>query len=603
MQAIIPAAGMGRRLKELTKNHAKCMIEINGVTLIERMLRQLDRLKLSCIVIIVGYHDKKLIEFIGSLNISTKINYVKNSIYYKTNNIYSLYLAKNHLTADDTIILESDLILDDGILEELIKDERSTLALVDKYENWMDGTVVKIDGEDYITDMISGNKMNYDGEDYYKTVNIYKFSKNFSTKYYIPFLEAYLQTLGNNQYYEQVLRIIAILDNPAIKAKRLNGQAWYEIDNIQDMDIVSTIFEPNPSKKLELTLQRYGGYWRFPNIIDFCYLVNPFFPPTRMLNEMKLNFKRLIEAYPSGIKVNSLLAAKIFGVKPEYIVVGNGASELIKALTGILNGNIGIIYPVFEEYPNRLPKERIIAFVPKNDDFAYSADDIINHFDTKSIDSLLLVNPDNPTGNYIRRDDMLKLVDWAGSKNIKIIIDESFADFADEYPNTLIDNNIMKKHNNLIIVKSISKSCGVPGLRLGILASCDHKLIETLKKDVAIWNINSFAEFYMQIEEKYRADYENSLAMVRKARANFASSLKTIANLRIIPSQANYITAEVLGNLTAKELASTLLAEFNILIKDLSAKPVFESRQFIRIAVKTEKENEKLCMALSQIIN
>ena len=96
MQALILAAGMGKRLKDLTSDSAKCMVKVNGKTLIERMLSQLDELNLSKIIIVVGYKAEGLKSYINSLNIKTPITFVTNKIYSKTNNIYSLYLAKNY---------------------------------------------------------------------------------------------------------------------------------------------------------------------------------------------------------------------------------------------------------------------------------------------------------------------------------------------------------------------------------------------------------------------------------------------------------------------------------------------------------------------------
>ena len=212
MQAIILAAGMGRRLKELTKNNTKCMVRVNGVTLIERMLHQLECRRLSRIVIVIGYEGRKLREYIDSLGIQTPIEYVENEIYYQTNNIYSLALAKEFLRRDDTLLLESDLIFEDSVLEEILNDTRSTLALVDKYESWMDGTCMKLGEGDHIEAFISHKNFNYaEADSYFKTVNIYKFSKEFSEICYIPFLEAYLQALGSNEYYEQVLKVITVL--------------------------------------------------------------------------------------------------------------------------------------------------------------------------------------------------------------------------------------------------------------------------------------------------------------------------------------------------------------------------------------------------------
>lgn len=313
MQAIILAAGMGKRLKELTQNNTKCMVKVNGVTLIDRMLHQIERLKLLRIVIVVGYEGQKLIDYIGTLDIQTPILYINNPIYDKTNNIYSLALAKDWLCKDNTLLFESDLIFEDSVLDFIVNDPSETLALVDKYESWMDGTCVKVGFDDSIEAFIPGKKFKFDEiDDYYKTVNIYKFSRHFSENYYVPFLNAYQSALGENEYYEQVLRVITMLDIPVIKAKRLHGQRWYEIDDIQDMDIAESIFTPDEDERVRLLQDRYGGYWRYPKLLDFCYLVNPYFPPEKLKDELRANFDTLLTEYPSGMRVNSLLAAKNF---------------------------------------------------------------------------------------------------------------------------------------------------------------------------------------------------------------------------------------------------------------------------------------------------
>lgn len=597
MQAIILAAGMGKRLKDLTQNNTKCMIKVNGITLIDRMLHQLEAHHLSRIVIVIGYEGKKLIKYIETLDIQTPIQFINNPFYFKTNNIYSLALAKEYLLQDDTLLLESDLIFEDAVLETLINDPRESLALVDKYESWMDGTCVKLANNDTIETFVPIKKFKFSEVDtYYKTVNIYKFSKYFSTTHYVPFLDAYQKALGENEYYEQVLRIITMLDEPVIKAKRLTGQRWYEIDDIQDLDIAESIFMPDADKKVSLLQERYGGYWRYPKLLDFCYLVNPYFPPQRMMNELKANFETLLTEYPSGMKVNALLAAKDFGVHPKNILVGNGAAELIKSLMEKFEGNLGFIRPTFEEYPNRYNPESLISFIPDNHDYAYTANDIINFFNNKNIHNLVIINPDNPSGNYVSHNDILRLIQWAKEKNIKIVIDESFSDFADEKHSTLILQEILDANPNLYVIKSISKSYGVPGLRLGILASGDTDTITYLKKNVAIWNINSFAEFYLQISEKYKKDYSDALVKFRKERERFSAELNRIDKIRVVPSQANFIMIELDEHISPTELLKQLLVKHNLLIKELKTKT--NGKNYLRIAIRDTCDNDKLIMAL-----
>lgn len=603
MQAIILAAGMGKRLKDLTSNATKCMVEVNGVTMIERMLSQLDALHLNKIIMVVGYESKKLMEYVQSLPISTKIEFVDNDVYYKTNNIYSLYLAREYLTQDDTLLLESDLIFEDAVLQRLISNPYPSLALVAKFESWMDGTVVVLDEEDNIKNFLG--KKDFVFEDiagYYKTVNIYKFSKAFSQSHYVPFLEAYSKALGNNEYYEQVLKVITLLDKPEIKAERLDGELWYEIDDVQDLNIAESIFT-DAKDKLQKFNKRFGGYWRYPHMMDFCYLVNPFYPNRKLLDEIKANFERLICDYPSGQDINALLAAKYFGLHKEDICVGNGAAELIKALMESTSGKVGMIYPSFEEYPHRKAESDIVPFYASGRDYRYTADELMAFFGDKDIEMLVLINPDNPSGNYIEKKDVLRIADWAKEKGILFVVDESFVDFAKTAESsTLLERDLLKAYPNLIVVKSISKSFGVPGLRLGVLASGDTARIAAMKKDVAIWNINSFAEFYLQIFEKYKSNYESALAQFKEVRDEYTTSLASVQNLRVIPSQANYVMCELTGDITSTVLAETLLDKYNILIKDLSQKKGFNGKSYIRLAVKTPQENELLVSALKEIL-
>lgn len=602
MQVIILAAGMGKRLGKFTRNNTKCMIQVNGTTLIERALTQFSALDLKKVIMVVGYKGDELRNFIGDSYNGLSIEYITNPIYDITNNIYSLFLAKDHLQQDDTLLIESDLIFEDQVLEKILSDPYPNIALVAKYESWMDGTVVTLDNDNNILNFVTKKAFNFDHKDsYYKTVNIYKFSKEFSITHYVPFLNAYINSLGKNEYYEQVLRVIALLDKPDLKALPLSTEKWYEIDDIQDLNNAESIFADDKNK-LPLYQKRYGGYWRFPSLLDFCYLVNPFFPPEKMKKEMRANFDILLSEYPSGLNENTLLAAKYFGLSRDYICPGNGAAELIKSLMNMLLGSLGIVCPTFEEYPNRRKKEEIVTYVPNNKSFSYTAKDLVEFFDSKDIANLLLINPDNPSGNFIPKEDIFFLSDWAASKNITLIVDESFVDFSDSYDdNSLLQDSILEKYSNLIVIKSISKSYGVPGLRLGVLASSNVDLVKRIREDLSIWNINSFAEFYMQIYNKYDLDYKHACKLFIKERARFYSDLTQIEFLRVIPSQANYFLCEVLDEYSSKQLTELLLTKYNILIKDCSEKKSFKGENYIRIAVRSTIDNQTLVKALKEL--
>lgn len=600
MQAIILAAGMGRRLGKLTANDTKCMVRLGGVPIIDRMISQIISNGINKITLVVGYKADHLIEHLSERFPGAEIGFIRNTIYDKTNNIYSLSLAKDLLMEDDTILLESDLVFEDGILERILDNDYPDLALVDKYESWMDGTVVKLGEDNTIVNFISKKAFDFgEADKYYKTVNIYKFSKSFSRGKYVPFLEAYCKSLGNNEYYEQVLKVISLLDNPQLKALMLDGEKWYEIDDIQDLDIAEALFAEDRTR-LSKYYGRYGGYWRFPDMLDFCYLVNPYFPTQRMENEMAANFGTLLREYPSGMKVNSMLAERFFGLDSGYVCVGNGAAELIKAVMECSDCRIGVSLPTFEEYPNRTHSDPVL-FHPGNRDFSYSADDLMDYFEDKGIGCLLVINPDNPSGNFIPVKDILRLCKWAEDKAIRLIVDESFVDFSEGgRSNSLLNDETLSAYPSLMVVKSISKSYGVPGLRLGVLASGDREFVATLKKAVSIWNINSFAEFFMQIFSKYENDYDRACGQFVSERKRFAECLEKIPFLRVVPSQANYFLCEVL-DMGARELTERLLNSYDILIKDCSTKKGIEGKSYVRIAIRSSADNDRLVKALEDI--
>lgn len=604
MQAIILAAGMGRRLGEYTRDNTKCMLPVNGVRLIDRVLGQLSQLGLSRVVIVVGYKGQNLIDYIGHrYDDRLKIEYVNNPVYDKTNNIYSLSLAKDKLQEDDTLLIESDLIFDDSLFRMILDNPYPNLALVDKYETWMDGTMVRIDEDNNIVNFIPKKAFKYkDVDSYYKTVNIYKFSREFSQNKYVPFLEAYSKALGNNEYYEQVLRVITLLDNAELKALPItNGAKWYEIDDVQDLDIAETLFADKDEFMYRYNM-RFGGHWRFPKLLDFCYLVNPYFPTAHMKDELRANFDILLSEYPSGMYVNSLIAAKYFDIRQKYTVVGNGAAELIKSLMERVEGRIGVVYPTFQEYPNRKEQTEIIGFTPDNADLTYTADDLIRFYADKQLSTLLLINPDNPSGNFIPKADVLRLATWCKERGIFFVVDESFVDFSEDFRNnSLLHNEILQAYPNLAVMKSISKSYGVPGLRLGILASSDEELINWMKHDVSIWNINSFAEFYMQIFGKYQKDYDRACQKFIAERERFMARLTDIPFLRVIPSQANYFLCQITEKYTSEELTRRLLMDFNILIKDCDNKDGLENKNYVRIAVRDQKDNDTLVEALKTL--
>ena len=604
MQSIILAAGLGSRLGELTKECTKCMVKINGITLIERMLRQLDRYGMDRIIIVTGYKGDILKDYVQNLRINTPVVFVDNSDYRHTNNIYSLWLTREFLEEMDSLVLESDMIFEDRVIEKMLAVDNGCGTFVARPRPWMDGSIVKLDKDNNIVYFVDDEEVKrIDPSYYHKIVSIYKFKKRYVSEKYMTYLNEYVKKNKDNNLYESLLKVIDLDVEKKIPAEILDEEQWYEINDIQDMDIAESMFADG-NEKVRKYLQRYGGYWRYPAMRDFCYLVNPYFPNERFMNEMKSNFDVLVREYPSGMAVNSLLAGHFFGVRTENICVGNGTAELIKSLMENISGNIGMVYPTFEEYPHRKKDVEVIPYYVVDKDFDYSVDDIMSYYEGKDISAIVLVNPDNPSGHFISKKDILRLEDWCRSKGRKLIVDESFIDFVeDDEWHTLLDMEVLLTHPSLIVLKSISKSFGVAGLRLGVIATADTDLIAFMKKDVAIWNINSFAEYYLQIIEKYRDDYYEAMEKFKEVRKRYLDKLSKIKGFKVYPSQANYVMCHIENSVTSTELADILLNRYNVLIKNLASKEGLNKGNYVRLSVKSDEENDYIVNALMEIFN
>ena len=454
MQGLMLAAGMGKRLGKYTQGNTKCMLEVAGETLIERAVNALKSAGIHRLIMVVGYKSENLKNFIKQKIKDMEIIFIDNDNYDKSNNIYSLYLAKDWLEKDDTIMLESDLIFEDRMIQELVANKNKDVALVAKYEQWMDGTVVTIDSKNRITEFIEKKDFRFDRiDEYYKTVNIYKLSKEFSKNQYIPFLEAYMKAYGINEYYELALKAIAHLSRSTLKALPIGDIKWYEIDDAQDYDIVNCLFS-KPEDTIKMYQKRFGGYWRFNNIKDYCYLVNPYFPPQNMINKIMYLSKELISSYPSGLNIQNINAGRLFGIDETEILVGNGAAELINILGHLSRGKMALSIPAFNEYERCFKNCQIIELDSKTNGYRLDPNKILEIID--AVDSIAIINPDNPSGDFIKFDDMIKIIEKADTQNKKIIVDESFIDFADvDVRYTLLNSRILEKYKNLIVIKSI----------------------------------------------------------------------------------------------------------------------------------------------------
>ena len=602
MQALMLAAGLGKRLAKYTKNNTKCMVEVAGERLIDRAIRAVEKAGIKKFIIVTGYKGNELKKYIldnhaGEL----EFVFINNSDYSTTNNIYSFFLAKEELIKDDTILMESDIIFEDSLIKNVVDYEQDNVVVIAKYESWMDGTCVTLNEDGTIRKFVEKRFFDIHKSDlYFKTVNIYKFTKEFLKNVYLPFLETYMSIQGVNSYYETSLKYICLLPDIKFHAFKMLDRPWYEIDDSQDLDIANVLFS-NGEKRYKLIESKFGGYWRYPNYLDFCYLVNPYFPTKQMVEKMQNEFPVLLTQYPSGLNVQNMNASRLYGIDEDKILVGNGAAELINALGHVVgNSKVAVNLPAFNEYIRCFNKADIIEIDNSVRDYSLNVDAIKSAIDKS--DYIAIINPDNPSGFMLSKNELVDIIKYAKKHNTNVIVDESFVDFAvQDKRYTLLDNDFINEYNNLIVIKSISKSYGVPGLRLGLLATSNTDLISQLRKEMQIWNINSFAEYYFQVYQLFAGDYKSACDKIAEERTRLASELKKIKWIqKVYDSEANYLMVD-LGEINSRELAIKLLDEEKIIIKDLSTKNKFFGKNFVRIAVRDFDDNNTLINCLNRI--
>jgi len=604
MQALILAAGMGKRLRPHTNDRTKCMITLHGLTLLERSLDALTTEGVTRVVIVIGYEADGVRRLIGDRYANVPVTYVDNPDFATTNNIYSLYLARHECARDDTILLESDVVYDSKILRDLLAHPAPNVAVVDRKRLGMDGGVVTLSSDNTIQQFLSKDhveELAHEDEPLYKTVNIYKLSRDYLTRTFLPSLRAYVRSEGRDEFYEEVLRVIVARDKHELVAMPLDGEKWYEIDDPVDYEIAQTLFAPAEAA-YENYASHHGGYWRFPRLRDFCYLANPYFPPSDMLEEMRGAFDLLLRSYPSSGKVLDGLAAKMFDVDPAVITVGNGAAELIVTLGQVCRSSrLGISVPTFDEYLKRFSGTEIIEFSHGDPGLKPDPSRLAAVLD--QTDTFVLVNPDNPSGQCLSTSELLELVQYAESRGKRLILDESFVDFTDQlHCASLLRQDILMAHPHLVILKSISKSYGVPGTRLGVLATADTTLLDQVRLQNPVWNVNSFGEYFLQIIGKYQTAYVAACEDIRLERARFQNRLSTVADIRVLPSHANYFLCDVGELMSSHSLAENLMNEHAILVKDCSTKVGMTGRQFVRVTVRDTADNDYFIAALKDTI-
>jgi len=603
MKALILAAGIGRRLLPITDRIPKCLVQVKGKPLLLHQLDAVADCGIKKIVLVVGYKKELVKNQVGNSYRGVPVEYVVNDDYATTNNIYSLWLAKDHLLDDDVLLMECDVVFQKELVLRLLEHDKDAIILVDRFELGMDGTVVEVDEDGVVRRLLTRSEQSdkFDFSRSHKTINVYRFSKSFLTNVFVPSLDLYIKSKGVASYYELVLAVLVYVRSPTIRALSASDLKWYEIDDQNDLQKAEYIFS-SPKEKLKIVSRAYGGYWRY-NFMDFCYLTNPYFPTDSMVAEMKYRLDALISDYPAGQEELDGQVSRMFNISSKNVVVGNGSSQLIQIFAkNILKGTLAVPLPTFNEYERTLGKMQIIPYLTERDQFQLNLQEYGKHIRQNKIGISLLINPDNPTGYAVRKESLLAFLDSIKDKTQIFILDESFTDLVDGVgKNTLLQQRILEQYPFVVIVRSLSKEFGVAGLRLGVLASGNNELISSVQEKLPIWNVNSLAEFFIESFLKYRDEYKLSVEKVIQNRNVLYEELAQTPFLKPYPSFANFVFCKVEGGLTASLLRERLFMSHNMLIKDCSNKSGLEPDRYVRIASRTSEENRRLLNALGSL--
>jgi threonine-phosphate decarboxylase len=343
------------------------------------------------------------------------------------------------------------------------------------------------------------------------------------------------------------------------------------------------------------------GYEKARQMIDFCFIANPYYPTPAMLEDLQQNLPNLIKSYPSS---NSLTSQKnlaaVLRVNPENLIIGNGATELIVLINTLLVDRIAVPVPTFGEYIEKLRDQRDAELYPLDPQrhFQLSLPDYLACARQHGLRALLVINPGNPTGQMIPLEEMIEFVRQASDFEL-VIVDESFIDFAGDPVPSLLP--VADRFSNLLIVRSMSKHCGVPGLRLGYAYSGNLYLLNRLRRFLPTWNLNTLAQYFLSLLPSTDADYHQGRKRLIADVAWLYGALRTISGLDVYPTGANFVLFKITTGLTAAELQSRLLDGHGMYVRDCSNK-VGMDRFHIRVASQGREKDTRLVAALRELI-
>jgi len=600
-RAVVLAAGRGSRLHALTGNAPKCLTEIGGEPILERTLNALASQGVTEAVVVIGYMGAMVRDRIGSRFGGIDVLYVDAPDYATTNNIRSLWDARDYLN-QDLVLLEADVAFDAAVLGRLFAQSGSSAAVA-PYDPAFSGTVVLRDDAGTVTSFVLGAEQgpDFDTKDAFKTVNIYVLREQLLREQVLPRLSNVIATGGVNEYYETILRdcVADPMAKVELAAVDVSASRWSEIDDDRDLDAAEFLFLDR-NAQFDRVQQLHGAYWRY-GFVDHSYLYNMHFPPPEMLDVFHSHLREIVTNYPVAQNEVAKLVANWTGADPEHLAVANGAAELIKILGNQFEQRVTIPTPSFNEYEEVIHADGLNRFALDATSFELDVDAFADSAIKWQSDTAIIVTPNNPTALSVPRDDVLRLARRLEPHNCRLIVDESFIEFSRAGIAGSVEE-MVGECANLVVIKSMSKVFGVAGVRLGYLLSADRAFIKAVRASLPIWNINGLAEEFLRIVGRYRREFFASCEVTQETCQQFYRDLSALPGIDVIKPDANFILCK-LTNPAANgpALARRMYVEHNILVKDCAAKSMPDADRYLRIASRTPAENHHLVTVLGSL--
>lgn len=349
------------------------------------------------------------------------------------------------------------------------------------------------------------------------------------------------------------------------------------------------------------SLAELVGYEKAKEIVDFCFIANPYYPTPAMLRDMQDNLPNLIKSYPSSNPAMSQKhLADVLHVNPAHLIIGNGATELIVLINTTLIDRIAVPVPTFGEYIEKLKDQRDaeLFLLKPEERYTLRLPQYLEWTRKRGLKSLLVINPGNPTGQLFSLDEMVEFLNEARDMEL-VIVDESFIDFAGEAIPSLL--HVAGRFSNLLLVRSMSKHCGVPGLRLGYCYSENLYILNHMRQFIPTWNVNTLAQYFLSLLPATDSDYHEARKRLIGDVRWLYESLKSIRGIDVYPTGANFVLFKISRDMTAAELQMLLLREHKLYVRDCSNKIGIDNRH-IRVASQGRDKDARLVRALQTIL-